>query len=358
LFTLKFMYGLLRPFLFMLDSEKAHSVAISLASWANTPIGGSLFKLMYDFEDPCLETTVAGLTFRSPVGIAAGFDKEARAISFADLVGASHLEVGTVTLNPQRGNEGPRMFRYPQAEAIINRLGFPSSGVSAVLPRLSAWRNQKGRLHVGVNIGKNKDVAIEHAADHYQQLIRQVKDVASYVTLNVSSPNTPELRKLQEPERLRALIQSCRDGCKIPLFVKLSPDIEARDLLDILKVLVEEQVDAIISSNTTVSRDGFSAGIDVQGGLSGRPLFDRSLAMVRTLYKDLRGMIPIVGVGGIDSGERAVLMIRNGASLVQLYTAMVFKGPSVISGINRHIVATLKREGITHISHLCGIDVR
>ena len=349
--------SVLRPLLFLFDGEQAHRFGMTAASLCNSDIVGRVVSRCMRGHDERLSVDIAGIRFSGPVGIAAGFDKEGQAIGFAQSIGASHIEVGTVTLRPQPGNARPRVFRLPDERAIVNRMGFPSSGVDAVLQRLEHWSTHERAIRIGINIGKNKETPIADAVDEYARLTKIVAPFADYICINVSSPNTPDLRMLQEPARLSALLAASRAaaGGK-PLFVKLSPDIEPHDLESIVGVIVGQKIDAVVATNTTISRDACPAALKFEGGLSGAPLFERSCAFVAQLYRHLGGAVPIVGVGGIDSSERAIQMLVAGARVLQLYTGLVFKGPAVIGQIHREIVQWLENQNMKAIDEILGQD--
>ncbi len=350
-----FYTSVLRPLLFLFDGERAHRFGMAAASLCNSDVFGGVVSRCMQVHDERLSVDIAGIRFAAPLGIAAGFDKEGEAIGFAQSIGASHIEVGTVTLRPQRGNPRPRVFRIPDEEAIVNRMGFPSSGVDAVLGRLDRWSKRERTIRIGINIGKNKETPISDAVDEYARLTALVAPFADYVCINVSSPNTPDLRTLQEPSRLCALLAASRAAsCGKPLFVKLSPDIEPHDLEAIVGVIVEQKIDAVVATNTTISREACPAARTFEGGLSGAPIFERSCDFVSQLYRHLGGAAPIVGVGGIDSSERAVRMLSAGARALQMYTGLVFKGPSVVSQIHHGIAKWLEDRGFKSIEEIVG----
>jgi dihydroorotate dehydrogenase len=285
---------------------------------------------------------LCGITFPNPVGLAAGLDKDGKHIDALGTLGFGFLEIGTVTPKPQPGNPKPRMFRLPQAQALINRMGFNNDGVDACVKRVrnsTYWQN--GGI-VGLNIGKNASTPIENAASDYVTAMGSVYEVASYITVNISSPNTQNLRALQGEDMLRSLLQSLhisrealsdRFGVRKPLFLKIAPDLEQNDIKLIADLLVEFQIDAIIATNTTIARDAvqnLEFGNEA-GGLSGAPVRDVSTEVVRSLKGYLGDVIPIVGVGGIMSGRDAQEKISAGASLVQIYSGLIYRGPKLIS---------------------------
>jgi dihydroorotate dehydrogenase len=336
------MYGLARALLFRLDPETAHEVTLRTLA-AGHAVGATRTLHPRLPDDP---VQVMGLRFPNPVGLAAGLDKNGAFIEpLADL-GFGYIEVGTVTPRPQPGNPRPRMFRLPQADALINRLGFNNDGLQALVGRVHQARC--GAL-LGINLGKNADTPIERAGDDYAQALAAVYPCARYVTINISSPNTRDLRALQGAGELDALLArlteerarlSDRHGRRMPIAVKIAPDLADEDLKRIADAMVAHGLDALIATNTTVARDDQVAHLpDGQqaGGLSGRPLFARSTQVVRALAEHLQGALPIIGVGGIFSGADAVDKLRAGASLVQLYTGLVYRGPCLIAECRRAI---------------------
>jgi dihydroorotate dehydrogenase len=331
-----------------LDPERAHELAIR-----GLELG--LYPRAPATDDPRLGQTLWGLHFANPVGMAAGFDKNARVFAPLLATGFGFVEVGTLTPLPQNGNPRPRLFRSGRDEAVINRLGFNNEGQDAALARLRGRR----RGVVGVNIGANRDSA-DLMADYVAGL-RRMSPVADYLTINISSPNTPGLRALQAPEALDELVgrvQEARgaEAKKPPLLVKLSPDINDSDLSGIVQVIARHGVDGIVVSNTTLSREGLTdASFATEtGGLSGAPLFARSTRMLARLYRLTGGKVPLIGVGGIVSGEAAVAKIEAGASLLQLYTGLVFQGPALIGKIKQALLAAIDKAGASDLSPLVG----
>jgi len=331
-------YPLLRPWLFSLDPEQAHNITLSNLDRAQR---WGLLRHLSDQPAPD-PRKLCGITFPNPVGLAAGLDKDGTHIDALGTLGFGFLEIGTVTPKPQPGNPKPRMFRLPQAQAIINRMGFNNDGVDACVKRVrnsTYWQN--GGI-VGLNIGKNASTPIENAASDYVTAMEAVYEVASYITVNISSPNTQNLRALQGEDMLRSLLQSLhiarealsdRFGIRKPLFLKIAPDLEQNDIKLIADLLVEFKIDAIIATNTTIARDAvqdFKFGHEA-GGLSGAPVRHVSTEVVRSLKGYLGDVIPIVGVGGIMSGKDAQEKIAAGASLVQIYSGLIYRGPKLIS---------------------------
>ncbi len=338
-----------------LPPERAHSAAIA------TFEKGLYFPAPE--SDRCLRVERLGLTFANPVGVAAGFDKDARAFRAVIGMGAGFAEVGTLTPKPQAGNPQPRLFRLPGDHAVINRLGFNNGGHGAALARL------RGTLPgiVGVNIGANKDTA-DRAAD-YAQGVLTFAAVASYLMVNISSPNTPGLRNLQAPAELDQLLVRVLEAREVtvkagaprrPILVKLAPDIEDDDLPDVVRVLMQRGIDGIAVSNTTLSRDGLgdTSHAAETGGLSGRPLFRRSTRMLARVYLLTEGKVPLIGIGGIDSPQRALEKIEAGASLIQLYTGLVYEGFGLIEWIKQGLVAEMERRGVENIDPLVGSKAR
>ena len=329
------MYGLLRPVLFGLDPERAHAIGLrGLDVLQRAGLGGVLGARPRPFP-----TRLLGLTFPNPVGLAAGLDKNGEHIDALFGLGFGFVEIGTITPRPQPGNPAPRMFRLPRHRALINRLGFNNDGVDALVRNVERAQRRGGLL--GINIGKNKDTPNEEAERDYLHCLERVYPLADYITVNISSPNTAGLRELQEEQALRRLVATLREaqerlgaqhGKRVPMLVKIAPDLSDDDVHACARVLGDLQVDGVIATNTTVSR------ISVQedplsretGGLSGEPLMNKSTAVLRMLRTRLPEAIPLVGVGGILSGADAVKKMAAGASLVQVYTGLIYRGPGLI----------------------------
>jgi dihydroorotate dehydrogenase len=333
--------GAMRRLLFLLEPEASHHAALgALATVGGLPGGLALLRTLYGVSasEP---VTLMGLTFPNRVGLAAGYDKNAVAWQALAALGFGHVEVGTITPKPQPGNPTPRVFRLTEDTAIINRLGFPSEGCDAVLPRLTSER--PGGVVLGVNVGKNKATPLEDAAEDYVALIASLADRADYFTVNVSSPNTPGLRKLQTGAALLALLQAvveARDGAtsrvgrRVPLMVKLSPDLADSDLDDALQAVQDAGIDGVIATNTTVSREGLaSASATEKGGLSGAPLTAQSHEVIRKIRARAGDDLPLIAVGGIMTAEDAKARLDAGADLVQIYTGLVYGGPGLVGRI-------------------------
>lgn len=347
------IYSVARAGLFMLQPEDAHEATLRA-------LEAGLYPRPLEADDPVLSQRVMDLDFSNPLGIAAGFDKDARVPDAVLGLGCGFAEVGTVTPKPQDGNAKPRVFRLLQDHALINRLGFNNAGHAAARMRLEA-RSARGGI-VGVNIGANKDAA-DRTADYVQGL-ETFNDLASYFTVNISSPNTPGLRDLQAPAALDELLgrlAAARDALaakgqpRRPVVVKIAPDIAEDDLPPIAARLRAHQVDAIAVSNTTLARTGLAdMHRNEPGGLSGRPLFDRATIVLARIYRETKGEIPLIGIGGIDSPERALAKIEAGATLLQLYTGMIYEGPGLIGAIKSHLAKTLRAEKATALAAIRG----
>ena len=341
----------LRPLLFALPPERAHQATIAaLSTWgrAGTPGGGGPER------SARLGTAVAGVAFHNPVGVAAGMDKDGRAIAGLFALGAGAVEVGTLTPLPQPGNPRQRMFRLPEDRAVVNRLGFNNGGLAAGLDRVRASA-RPGVL--GVNVGANKDAA-DRVAD-YVAGVRAAAAVADYVTINISSPNTPGLRDLQHGAALDELLAACAEAKgATPLFLKVAPDLEWEAIDGIARAAVDRGVDALIVGNTTVTRPSLrSRHADEGGGLSGRPLAELAMRRLRDFRRATGGQVPLVAAGGVGSGAEAYARLRAGASLVQLYTAMVYEGPGLLRRIARELDALLARDGVANVADAVGVDV-
>jgi dihydroorotate dehydrogenase len=328
------MYTLLRPLLFTLDAESAHHLTLeSLQVAARTGLAGICAS-----RSNAVPRTVMGLSFPNPVGLAAGLDKNGEYIDALAALGFGFIEIGTITPRPQPGNPRPRMFRLPAARAVINRMGFNNHGVDALIANV-----QRARFRgvLGINIGKNFDTPIERAADDYLICLRKVYAHASYVTVNISSPNTKNLRQLQQTDELGQLLAALQNererladqyGRRVPLALKIAPDLDASQIAAIAGLLVTHQIDAVIATNTTVAKEAVAQlrhGAET-GGLSGAPLTTQAQSVTAELAAALAGAVPVIGVGGIMNGTDAAARMAAGASLVQIYTGLVYAGPALI----------------------------
>lgn len=344
------MYPLLRPLIFTLDAETAHRLTISALRLLSPGRPADV--------DPLLASTVAGLTFPGPVGLAAGFDKDGLVADRMHRFGFGFAELGTLTPLPQPGNPRPRLFRLAEDRAVINRMGFNNRGQADAARRIVAMR-RAGRI-IGINIGANKD-ATDRIAD-YATGVRAMAPLADYLTVNISSPNTPGLRALQGREALDELLGAvmlARGNDPTPVFLKVAPDLEPADIDDIARCVTDHNVDALIVSNTTIGRPPLRSRFAAEtGGLSGAPLHDLSLARLRDFRAALGSSVPLIGAGGIATAEQAYARIRAGASLVQLYSAMVFEGPWLATRINRGLKTLLRRDGLATIADAVGLDAR
>lgn len=352
------LYNLSRPLLFKIEPEKAHHMTIGLMKRGLVPACAPV-------KDAALEQTLWGLKFPNPVGLSAGFDKNAEVIAPSFKLGFGFVEVGTVTPKPQDGNPKPRIFRCPEAGAVINRMGFPNEGMNAFKANLEKFLGSRHRPAgvVGVNIGMNK-TQTEPAKD-YSVLIKMLGPMADYLTINISSPNTPGLRNLQQREPLLELLAAVKDerakACgdhPPPVLVKFAPDLHDAQQEELAQTVLEAGIDGIIITNTTLDRPDTLPGdfAAEQGGLSGQPLSEKSTGVIRNFYRLTKGQIPIIGVGGIASGTQAYAKIKAGASLVQLYTALVFEGPTVANSINKELLALIAKDGYNNISEAIGAD--
>ncbi|UKJ71907.1 quinone-dependent dihydroorotate dehydrogenase [Azospirillum brasilense] len=354
------LFPIVGPVLRSFDPETAHGLTIKALS-------SGLMPLVREKDDPILRSRVFGLDFANPVGLAAGFDKNAEVVDAMLRLGFGFVEAGSVTPRPQPGNPKPRLFRAPEQGAVINRMGFNNEGLEPFAQRLerrlSGGRKAPGL--VGANLGKNKDTV--EAADDYVLGVTRVAALADYLVVNVSSPNTPGLRALQGRDPLRTLlgrVLDARTACRLakapPVLLKIAPDLTDEDKADIAAVALESGIDGLIVSNTTIARP---AEIPEPlrgeaGGLSGKPLFAPSTAVLREMYGLTGGKLPLVGVGGIASGADAYAKIRAGASLVQLYSALVYAGPALVLAIRRDLAALLRRDGFASLSDAVGADHR
>jgi dihydroorotate dehydrogenase len=352
------MYKLIRPLLFTLEPESAHQLSLRLLQLTgNFSLSNLLIKQIYKTKSKPVEAF--GFTFKNPVGLAAGYDKNGIAINGLNMLGFSHVEIGTVTPLPQDGNQKPRVFRLVEDEAIINRMGFPGYGADYLRKKLkpiekatpfsrlllSRWRNSG--LILGVNLGKNKSTPNEEAVLDYLSLMQLLSEYADYLTINISSPNTVGLRNLQGKEALSNLLYQIDEQRKLeekqyekklPILVKLAPDLTESELNDAIDVIVDSKMDGIIITNTTVSRDGVKSSLRSEsGGLSGKPLSPKSEAVLHQTIKRINGKIPIVSVGGITTPDDAKRRLDAGATLIQIYSGLIYTGPSLVKKIVKNL---------------------
>ncbi len=343
------LYPLIRPALFLADAETAHGLSLAALRIMPLPPSGK--------PDLRLSQTVAGLRFANPVGLAPGYDKNAEVPRAILRLGFGFTEVGTLTPRPQTGNPRPRLFRLVEDKGVINRMGFNNEGQAAAVKRLSAWRRDASDGPLGINIGANKD-SDDRVAD-YVSGVTAMEPLADYLTVNISSPNTPGLRALQDKaalDDLLAAVMAARTDAT-PIFLKVAPDLDPADIDDIVEISMKHKIAALIVSNTTISRPPLkSRHAGESGGLSGAPLRDLAQQQLVDFRKSSGGAIPLIGVGGISSAEDAYARIRAGASLVQVYSALVYEGPGLAKAINRGLARLLKRDGFANIADAVGVD--
>jgi dihydroorotate dehydrogenase len=343
------LYSLIRPALFAADAETAHG--LSLAALKLMPLAAP------SVPDSRLMQYLAGLEFPNPVGLAPGYDKNAEVPAAILRMGFGFTEVGTLTPRPQSGNPRPRLFRLVEDNAVINRMGFNNEGQSAALTRLSKFQRDTYAGPLGINIGANKDTE-DRVAD-YVQGVKAMESAADYLTVNISSPNTPGLRALQDKDALDDLLAAVMEARtdETPVFLKVAPDLEPADIDDIVEVSMKHRIAALIVSNTTISRPPLkSRHASESGGLSGAPLKDLALQRLRDFAKSSNAMLPLIGVGGIASAADAYARIRAGASLIQIYSALVYQGPGLAKSINHGLIQLLERDGLSNIVDAIGAD--
>jgi dihydroorotate dehydrogenase len=337
--------ALLRPILFSFDPETVHNIALSLVT-------RGLIKEHRDITYSQLEQELFGVTFKNPIGLAAGFDKNAVALSHWSAAGFGFVEIGTVTLNPQAGNPKPRMFRLPQDQGLINRLGFNNDGARAVLANLQAASTE---MPYGINIGKSFTATLEDAAADYRQCLDILKGHGNYTTINVSSPNTPGLRSLQEKGKLQEIIVALREVDRFtPLFVKVAPDLELSAVDEVVEVCLEMKLTGIIATNTTISRPPLMSNVPEAGGLSGKPLRALSDKVLAHLGRSCGKQLVLIGVGGIFNGEDLFRKVSLGAHLCQVYTGWVYGGPDMVPQALEECVLLMERHGFKNLEQLRG----
>ncbi|MBK6265015.1 quinone-dependent dihydroorotate dehydrogenase [Marivirga sp. S37H4] len=338
--------SLIRPILFKFSAEKAHHLTFRLTKFIfNIPGIKAFNRSMFEVKHPKLEREFFGLKFPNPVGLAAGFDKDAKLIDEFASLGFGFIEIGTITPKAQPGNPQPRLFRLKKDKGIINRMGFNNQGLEPAVARL---KKRKSNIIVGGNIGKNKITPNEKAGDDYEQSFEQLFNYVDYFVVNVSSPNTPNLRELQEKEPLKKLLGMLMDKNKLkptpkPILLKIAPDLTNQQLDDIVEIVLDTKIAGVIATNTTISRENLRTSEDElkaigNGGLSGKPLTEKSTEVIRYLHQKSNGAFPIIGVGGIHSAQDALDKLEAGASLVQLYTGFIYEGPGLIKKINQAIL--------------------
>lgn len=336
---------LIRPLLFLIDAERVHHLVFRMMKLTGKIPGvKALLRLVFKHNNPKLQRHLFGLTFQNPVGLAAGFDKDAKLTDELSTMGFGFIEIGTLTPQPQPGNEKPRLFRLPQDQALINRMGFNNGGVLAAVNLL---KKRKDKVIIGGNIGKNKNTPNEKALDDYAYCVESLHPYVDYFVVNVSSPNTPGLRELQEKEPLRKLLSyvkslSLSKPIPRPVLLKIAPDLTTTQLDDIIQILIDTKTDGVIATNTSITRDGLVTSAEVltkigNGGLSGKPVGNRSNEVIRYLREKLGKSYPIIGVGGIMSENDAIEKLKAGADLVQIYTGFIYEGPGFVKRINKRL---------------------
>lgn len=372
------VYRLVKPLLFRVEAERVHELMAMLLRLAvEAPGAARLLRALFAYDDPILAVECAGMRLSNPVGLAAGFDKRAVLIGPLALLGFGSIEVGTVTPRPQPGNDRPRLFRLPEDGALINRLGFNSPGMVAVARNLRSYRPlttvhrpptgslvRRSSVVVGVNIGKNRVTPLERAAEDYLAAFVALAPLADYVTINISSPNTPGLRQLHERAALESLLGELaalnrRLPHPRPLFLKVSPDETPAQLDDVVRAGCAAGIGGFIATNTTLAREGLRSPLGREsGGLSGQPLAARAQATTARIYRLVGGSVPVIGVGGIASAQDAYARIRAGATLVQFYTGMIYEGPGLPRAIKRGLAQLLRSDGYRSVAEAVGADQR
>jgi dihydroorotate dehydrogenase len=341
------VYEVVRSLLFRLDAEDVHGATVRALRLASaTGIGRSALRSLFDFQERRLEVQAFGLTFRNPLGLAGGYDKDGLAVVGLGCLGLGHVEVGTVTYRPQPGNPRPRIFRLPEDKALLNTMGFPSRGCEAVAARLRRLPAHAD-LRVGVNLGKNKDTPLDQAAEEYRRALKVLYPYADYLCINVSSPNTMGLRQLQSRDYLGSLVgvlmaecavQRQSTGRRVPLLVKLAPDMTWAEVDEALDALLAARVDGVIATNTTSSRHGLKSPLrTLPGGLSGAPLRNMSTEFVAHVRRSVGDRLPIIAAGGVFTADDVLEKMAAGATLVQVYTGLVYRGPSMVRDILRRL---------------------
>lgn len=345
---LRNMYRFVKPIFFQFDPENVHHFVVKRLKWFNDkfPLGKNIMRTSFDTNHKSLEREVFGIKFKNPVGLAAGFDKNGEYIEALSNIGFGFIEVGTVTPLPQPGNDKPRMFRLPKDEALINRMGFNNKGVDTMAERLRLVKKNHPHIVVGGNIGKNKNTPNEDAVSDYIKCFDKLFDVVDYFVVNVSSPNTPGLRALQEKEPLKNILNTLqqrnrKNDISRPILLKIAPDLTDAQLDDIIEIVTETKIAGVIATNTTISRENLSSNkilADEMGGLSGKPVQKRSTEVIRYLSEKSNKAFPIIGVGGIHTVEDAQEKLKAGAALIQLYTGFIYEGPGLIRRICKGLV--------------------
>jgi dihydroorotate dehydrogenase len=352
--TATFYHRVLRPLLFQLDPERAHRLTLAMVR--------PLAMLLKPAPDPpALAIAPWGIRFSNPIGLAAGMDKDIRAVAAWQALGFGFAELGTVTPLAQPGNPRPRVWRLPEHRALVNRLGFPSAGMGAAERRLQRLRRRGMRIRLGLNLGPNKDTPQERVAADYVALVARLGAMADFIVINVSSPNTPGLRDWQSPARLAPLLrpiiaETIKLTPRRPVLVKLAPDLNSAVLASVCEAVSAAGVDGLVACNTTTARQAVGVNTEYEGGLSGAPLAKRTTAMIAEIRRRTGGRMPIIGVGGVFSAEDAYRHICAGATLVELYTGLVYEGPGLVQRIKEGLVELLARDGLHSIAEAVGSE--
>jgi len=348
-------FNVVKPIIYKIDPETAHNMVEAVLKTARRcPLFFNPLVKANFVDDAMLRQNIWGMEFKNPVGVAAGFDKHATMVNAWPALGFGWGEIGAVTPKPQDGNEKPRAWRHIDHEAVQNAYGFNNDGVEAVRKRLK--KIYPFILPIGANIGKNKTTPEEKAIEDYKILVEKLNDVVDFFVINISSPNTPGLRNLLNAEFISNLFKELKSLSEKPILIKFSPDMEDEMIVNLANLSVINKADGIIVTNTTVNYDLVNSEIK-KGGISGKPLAKRSYEVLRLVAGEVFGKVPIISVGGIDSAEEAYKRIKAGASLLQVYTAIIYKGPSVIGDINKGLIELLKKDGYSHISEAIGAEV-
>ena len=367
MFDVAYEYGV-RPLLFSLDPEDAHHWAIAICRKINdSPILQEIAKSAFYYSDSRLSQTIWNLKFENPVGLAAGFDKNAEAIGAWSNLGFGFAEVGTITAQAQSGNPRPRLFRLPSDRAVLNRMGFNNRGAAASAADLKNYfQTHKSNIPLGINLGKSKVTPIEEAKFDYAESLRSLYEFGDYFVVNVSSPNTPNLRDLQATDQLSAILAELKpiNTQNKPILVKIAPDLNDADIIEVVKASQAYGVSGIIATNTTISRQNLTTThlsitgksvTEEAGGISGQPVRDRALAVINLIWQTTEGSLPIIGVGGIFTAEDAWQKITAGAAIVQVYTGLIYEGPMMVKNILRGLVAKLDAHGLENIQQAIGL---
>lgn len=343
---------IIRPLLFLFPPEIIHGIVFTILKiFQILPGGKQLFGLFFNYKSQLIEKEVFGIKFLNPIGLAAGMDKDAEVFDILGYMGFGHVEVGTVTPKPQPGNPKPRSFRLKKNNALINRMGFNNNGVEEFCKKL---KQKKSNIVIGGNIGKNKITPNDSAINDYVINFDKIHEYVDYFAINVSSPNTPNLRELQDKEPLKKLLSTLKQknsekNIQKPILLKIAPDLTNAQLDDIIEIVDETKIDGLIATNTTISRNGISYTKEQiesfgSGGLSGKPLKDRSTEVIRYLHQKSEGKFPIIGVGGVFTAEDAIEKLEAGASLIQVYTGFIYEGPAIVKKINRGLIKYYKNK--------------